>query len=194
MSNLLTPAQFRGFVNTPLEDPGLQLLLDAAESSIVARVGVLGALEDRRRGGGEYVYTSRRAASMTQVIERYGDVLGLTDVTLDPTDYTLLPDGYTVRREWNGVHRNDRWADNAPNASQGSVILRYPAFDDTVERQRVAIALVKLDLNYNPALAGQSIGAWSESYSMMGGTRGGTYVDEREAILDSLGQNVAWFA
>lgn len=180
---LLTPAEFREHVTTSLADSALQILLDAAETAIVGRVGEIGVLQDRRRGGGTLLSLSRAAATIGSVIERYGDPLGLTDVPLATDDWTLLPDGYTLRREWTGTHRNDRWAD--------AVIVNYTALDDTAERQRVAIALVKLDISHQPGLQAQQIGDWSETYARQAAT---DYKAERESLLDSLASNVAWFA
>lgn len=178
--SLLTPAQFREHAPTSLSDAALQRLLDAAEFDIVADLGAVTTLEDRRRGGGPYLFLSRRAATITSVVERYGDVLGLTDVTMDTTDYTLLPDGYTLRREWTGTHRNDVWAD--------SVIVTYPVLDDTAVRQRGQIDLVKLEIAYQPGLTAQSIGDWAEQY------RNVNYADERAQIFASLHSAVPWFA
>lgn len=180
---LLVPAQFREHQATSLGDVPLQRLLDAAEVAIAARVGLLGTLTERRRGGGLFLYLSRRAGTLTTVTERYGDPLGVSSVVLDGTDYTLLPDGLTLRREWTGTHPANRWAED--------VVVASTAFDDTSERQRVAIGLVKLDLTHNPGLASETIGDWSESY-VNGSAM--NYEMERESLLSSLDAGVAWFA
>lgn len=176
----LTPTQFREHAPTSLSDEELQRLLEAADLDIIANSGPLGSLQDRRRGGGLYLFLSRAAASITSVVERYGDLLGLTDVTMDTSDYTLLPDRYTLRREWVGTHRNDRWAD--------SVIVTYTVLDDTAVRERCQIGLVKLEIAYQPGLTAQAIGTWSEQY------RNVNYADERAQIFASLTSGVPWFA
>lgn len=178
--SVLTPAEFRDAIDTGTSDTALQGLIDSAEFDIVAACGPLGTLEDRRRGGTRYVYLSRRAASITTVVERYGDPLGIDDVPMDPTDWTFLPDRQTLRREWVGVHRNDRWADE--------VIVTYVILDDTVSRKRATINLVKLELAYQPGLTGQQLGAWAEQY------RNVNYEDERTQIFNSLMATVALFA
>lgn len=171
---LLTPAQFREHQATSLGDDALQRLLDAAEDAISARFGALAALTERRRGGGVLLFLARPVGTIASVTERYGDPVGLTDVVLDPADYTLLPDGQTLRREWTGPHKADRWTDEV-------IVASTPA-DDTAERVRVSIALVKLDLTYNPGLTDERIGDWEEAYN--GAAL--PYATERESILASL--------
>lgn len=178
--NLLTPAQFRQHVNTSVADPALQRLLDAAELAITGRVGALTAITERRRGGGSMLYFGRAIGTFTSITERTGDPIGWTDVVLDATDYTLLSDARTVRREITGTHKAERWADD--------VTAVYTPLDDTAERQRVAIELVKLDLAHQPGLSGQSIGSWSESYAAL------DYTETRESLIASLAPNTAWFA
>jgi hypothetical protein len=172
--SILVPAQFREHQATSLGDPALQRLIDAAEGAITSRFGALGQFTERRRGGGLLLFLSRPAGTIASVTERYGDPVGMTDVLLDATDYTLLPDGQTLRREWTGTHKADRWTDDV-------IVVQTPA-DDTAERVRVAIALVKLDLTYNPGLTDERIGDWSESYN--GSAM--PYGLEREAILSTL--------
>lgn len=177
---LLTPADLREHIQTSLVDTALQRLIDGAEMDILQQAGPLGVLEDRRRGGGTLLFLSRPVGTLTSVVERYGDPLGLTDITLDATDYTLMPDKRTLRREWIGTHRVDRWADD--------VIVTYTVLDETADRQRALINLVKLEIAYQPGLTAQSIGTWMEQY------RNVNYVDERAQIFASLNSSVPWFA
>lgn len=181
---LLTATQFRDFAETTLSDESLQTLLDAAELDIIATAGPLGSFADRRRGGGLYLWLSRLAGTITSVVERWGDPLGLTSVTLDTTDWTLLPDGYTLRREWSSTHPADRWADD--------VIVTYTPLDDTEARKRVQVGLVKLELARNPGLVSQTIGDWSETYQASSAVAG--YAVERAVLLASLSVGVGWFA
>lgn len=172
---LLVPAQFREHQATALGDPALQRLIDAAEGAITRRYGSLAGLTERRRGGGLFLFLSRPASSITSVTERYGDPLGISSVVLDATDYTLLPDGQTLRREYTGTHPTDRWTED-------NVVVFVPA-DDSAERIRVVIALVKLDLTHNPGITDERIGDWGETYannSVM------NYGLEREMLLESL--------
>lgn len=174
---ILTPAKFREHQGTSLIDAALQDYIDAAEAAITGRYGAIAQFTDRRRGGGNFLFLSRRVGTLTSVTERYGDVLGITDILLDPTDYTLLPDGLTLRREWTGVHRADLWTD--------VVNVVYIPFDDTAERLRVAIALVKLDLAHNPGIVAEQIGDYSATYAPRS-AGAANYDEEREAILTTL--------
>lgn len=178
---ILTVSKFREHQSTALPDSALQDYIDAAESAIVGRYGAIASFTDRRGRpgypGGMFLYLSRRAASITSITERYGDVLGITDVVLSSNDYTLLPDGLTLRREYTGAHPADRWTEVV-----NVVLLPY---DDTAERLRVAIALVKLDINHNPGIVSEQIG----DYQVMTAPRtagAANYDNERDAILATL--------
>jgi hypothetical protein len=178
---ILTPAKFREHQSTALGDPALQDYIDAAEAAIVGRYGPIAEFTDRRgdpgRPGGTYLYTSRRVGTITSVTERYGDVLGITDVVMNTNDYTLLPDGLTLRREYTGAHPAQRWTE--------VVVVVYTPYDDTASRLRVAIALVKLDLAHNPGIVSESIGDYSATYAPR--TAGAAnYDEERDAILSTL--------
>lgn len=178
---ILDPAKFREHQATTLPDTALQRLIDAALGAITTRYGPLTAFTERRRGGGVLLFLSRPAASITTVTERYGDPLGMTDVVLDATDYTLLPDGQTLRREWTGTHRADRWTDDV-------IIALVPA-DTTAERVRVAIGLVKLDLSHNPGLTAEKVGDWEATYADNSAMNYGL---EREALLESMNSGLGF--
>lgn len=178
---ILTPEKFRQHHATALGDPALQDLIDAAEAAITGRYGALAEFTDRRGRpgypGGTLLFTSRKVGTITSVTERYGDVLGITDIVMATSDYTLLPDRQTLRREYNGAHPADRWTD--------VVIVVYTPFDDTAERLRVAIALVQLDLSHNPGIVSEQIGDYQAQYApRSGGSM--NYDLERDAILASL--------
>lgn len=187
--SILTPAKFRSHQATTLEDEALQDYINAAEAAILGRYGPVAEFTDRRGRpgypGGQLLFTSRRVGSITSVTERYGDVLGITDIVLNPNDYTLLPDGQALRREYTGAHPADRWTD--------VVNVVYVPFDDTAERLRVAIALVKLDLAHNPGIVAEQIGDYSATYAPR--TAGAAnYDQEREAILTTLQPSGLGFA
>lgn len=179
--SILTPEKFRSHQATALVDEALQDYIDAAEAAIVGRYGPILEFTDRRGRpgypGGQFLFTSRRVGSITSVTERYGDVLGITDIVMNPNDYTLLPDGQTLRREYNGAHPADRWTD--------VVVVVYTPFDDTAERLRVAIALVRLDLAHNPGIVSEQIGDYQAVYAPRTGGAA-NYDLERDAILATL--------
>jgi len=173
--SLLTPAQFREHQATELGDVALQRLIDAAELAITRRYGSLAAFTELRRGGGSLLFLSRASASITTIVERVGDPLGQADVTLAPADYTVLPGGLTLRREYTGPHPRAGW--------QWDVVVTYTPLDDSADRIRATIALVKLDINNNPGLTAESVGDWSQTYADNSAMN---YGRERETILSSL--------
>lgn len=178
---ILDPATFRQHQPTPLGDPALQVYIDAAEAAIVGRYGAIATFTDRRGRpdyqNGVLLFLSRRAGTIVSVTERYGDVVGITDVVLDPSDYTLLPDGMTLRREYTGTHPAARWTEVV-------VVVQTP-YDDSAERLRVAIALVKLDLAHTPGIVGETIGDYQVQYAPRTGGAA-NYDQERDAILSTL--------
>lgn len=178
---LLTPARFREHQATALGDNALQDYIDAAEAAITGRYGPLTQVTDRRgwpgRSSGMFLFMSRRVGTIVSVTEKYGDVLGITDILMNPNDYTLLPDGLTLRREYTGAHPADRWTD--------VVEVVHVPYDDTADRLRVAIALVKQDLNHNPGIVSEQIGDYQATYAPR--TAGAAQYDqERDAILATL--------
>jgi hypothetical protein len=163
--------QLREFVSTSVSDESLQLLLDAAYQTIDACIGPAGDRQEFFTAAGDLLMLSRAAESITGVTEN----VGRSSVVLAADDYELRPSGSTLVRLWTGTNPGWSWC--------GRVDVAYSPFDDTATRDRVAIELVKLDVAFNPGLAGQTIGTWSESYTASG--QGG-YADQREAILASL--------
>lgn len=163
---ILTPAQFQEHVSTSLGAEALQRLLDAAETAIVARIGLPTPVNELITSHGELLMLSRPAESVTTVIE------GTTTLAVD--DYQLRSSGMILRRLSTGTNRATCW--------RGRIDVTYVPLDDAAERERVQIALVQLDLNYDPGSTGETIGAWSEQQSQTGET----YDAERESILGSL--------
>jgi hypothetical protein len=163
----LSADQFRLLAPTSLTDEALLILLDAAAQEIVRAAGPSGEITERLSSHGDALMLSRPCLSVTEIIEG--------DVTLDPDDYELsstrqmlwrLTDGPNPRRWWG--HR---------------VRVTYLPVDDLAERQRAQAELVKLSIAFNPTLASQTIGTWSESYV----TNPKPYADQRQDILSTLG-------
>lgn len=171
----LTPEEFREHQSTALGDEAVQRLIDAARAAIVARFGPSKEFTEQRRGGGSLIFLSRPADTVTTVVERFGDQLGMADTTLDASDYTVLPGGASIRREYTGVHPGDLWGDR--------VFVTYKPTDDDADRKRVEIALVKLDINHNPGLTSEQIADWSATYADNSAMN---YSRERDEILSSL--------
>lgn len=169
---LLTKDEFKASISgtVAIEDGGLQMLLDAAETAIVGRHGAAGAVTEIHDGGGSYLFLGRRASALTTVSER----IGTTDTTLVANDYRIRGDGYSVLRLATGDHWGQRW---------GLTTVTYTPTDDIADRKRVQRALVMLDLDYAPGTTSEQIGAWMEQHQA---SSVWNYAAEREAILDSL--------
>jgi hypothetical protein len=173
---LLTVEEYKLLHPTTIDDDALQLLLDAAESDIDARCGPLvdvypdETITERHDGRFGYLTLRRRASSIVAVTER----VDLTDTDLDATDYLLRDDGRSFQRLGLGVNPSDRWL--------GLVTVEYVPVDNTAERKRTQAALVAADVNYNPGVTSEQVGAWMRQMSQAAGS----YAVEREAILASL--------
>ena len=165
---LLTVDELRLHVTSTLTDEALQLLLDAALDAIedVAPTGPVTELITP--GSGDLVLLSREATAITSVVEEYWG----QSTTLAADDYELRSGGQTLRRLSTGTNPAYAW--------RGRVDVAYTVEDDSAERKRVQLELVKLDLAFNPALRSQTIGTWSEDYADK------PYADQRAGILASL--------
>lgn len=167
---------FRLHASTSLGDAALQTLLDAAEQAIAIHAGeyiVSSGADDEvneiltPRGIGPLLRLSRRAQSITTVVEG--------TETLAADDYELRSSGYVLRRLNDGTNPSLYW--------RNRVYVTYVPLSDTAERERVQIALVKLDLAYAPGVVQETIGAWSEQKA---NNSVWNYQQERAAILASL--------
>jgi hypothetical protein len=165
--SLLVPAEARTHIETTLGDVGLQLLLDAAEAAITEAVGPVGAVtEVLTAGTGDLVMLARRASAITSVSEY--------TVTLNANDYELVGSGRLLRRKDTGANPDSRW--------RGRLVVMYTPVSDLERRKAAQLALVRLDLDFNPGVASESIGDWSETYRT-----DASYVDQRNQILAGLG-------
>ncbi len=166
---------------TKLDDTALQSLLAAAVEAIEARYGTQNdeAIETRRPSG-PLIRLARRAQEVISVSERFiggfwtGVGFGGTSVELETDDWELRPGGLILERLPSGSHPARRW--------RGAVTVHYWPTDDGAERDRVAVDLVKLEMNYVPTLVSTTIGTWSETYNKLDNA----YQAERETILASL--------
>lgn len=166
----LSVDQFRAFQPTTLSDESLLILLDAAAQAIITALGYSGETTEWLRGSmGPLLMLSRPALSVTAVVE--------DSTTLAINDYQLSASGNVLRRTQTGDHPRTAW--------RGPVDVTYLPRDDYAERQRVQRELVALDLSFQPGLAGQTIGTWSETYA-----QSEPYATQRAAILASLNTGV----
>jgi hypothetical protein len=166
---LLSPADFRKHHATELPDPALQMLLDAAEGWITHLLGATDAVVERHETLGSGIYPTRRIATVTSVKETVGTVV----TTLATNDYRVWPGGWQIERLNTGTNPRTVWT--------GIVELTYPRPElEIADRKRVQRELVQLDLNHNPGLNSEQIGAWEETYVNNSAMNYGL---EREAIL-----------
>lgn len=160
----------RQHVTTPLEDDALGRLVTAAYEAIDDRIGAAGDAGELLHAAGDLLVLSRRAESITAITE----IRGPTSLALDEDDYELRPGGRTLRRLASGTNPAYRW--------RGRNDVRYTRFVGEADRDRVAIALVKLDSESQPGVVSERLGDHSVAF----GQGAATYTDERAAILDSL--------
>lgn len=170
---LLTIDELKALAPSALPDAALEILLAAAEEAIGAAAGdyvdgyeVTGVTEYAARVRGELLALPRAASSITSVHEHAHTS---SPAELDDSEYSLMPGGRLLRRvgAW--------W--------RPAIEVVFVPRDD-LQRRKVAQAnLVKLEIAFNPGLASQTVGAWTESYTLPGN---GSYDDQRAAILAAL--------
>lgn len=168
----LTVDGLRGFIETSLDDTSLGLLLDAAYEAIDRALGPLGyddtpaaVTEILTVGPGDLLMLSRPATAITAVTEWE------TDLSAD--DYELLGDQMVYRLS-TGTHQRGTW--------DRRVRITYTPTADVNERDRAAVALVRLDLDYQPGVQSERLGDHSITFAT--GSR--EYVEQRDAILASI--------
>jgi hypothetical protein len=166
----LTVDAFREHITSSLGDEAVQRLLDAAYETIILAAGPYesdGTITEiiTPRSAGPLLMLARRAESVSEVIE--GDDLLAAD------DYELRSSGHMLRRLDDGTNPAGYW--------RNRVYVTYLPLSDLAIRDMVQLELVKLDIAFNPNLASQTIGAWSETYQA-----GKPYPEQRADILASL--------
>jgi len=133
---ILTVTELRQHVASGLPDDALMRLLEAAENDITAKYGSAGAVTEYLDGGFEKLVLGRRVGIITSVKE-YADTDSPTTLATD--DYRI--DGYMLWRLDTGTNPGTAWA--------GQVQVIHTPPDTEVDRVRLQVALVKLDLSYS---------------------------------------------
>jgi len=159
---VLSASEILGHVSTTLTAEQLAVFVDAAYASINERYGPATVNERRRSTSGPVLMLAHRAASITSITED-GEALAADD-------YALRPGGRMLERKCDGTNPRTTW--------RGYVDLAYANAITDAERDR--IALVELDLNYQPGMTGERLGDHQVSFAA------NNYEIERQAILDSL--------
>lgn len=172
MPTLLTVAQIRGHIETDLTDEALQRLIDDADAEIIAEAGAVASHVDTMSSCelANVLFLSRRASTITTVVERVGD----DDTTLDATDYELKADGLRIERLDSGPNPRATWGEE--------VVVTYAPRDMSARRLRVEIDLVRLAAEYD-ARKSSSSGDWSQTSA--------DYEGERSRILSRLHEGLS---
>lgn len=167
----MTVAKIRGHITTDLIDSAIQRFLDDIDAMIDNEYGALATQVDTFEGDifATALFLSRKAVTITTVTEEVKSGVGYTETVLSANDYKL--------RYGNGQIERLASGDN-PRATWGDVVtIVYAPFDETAQRERVTIDLVRLAIEYN-ALGSESIGDY-KSTSV-------DYEKERGKILSRL--------
>jgi hypothetical protein len=168
---MLTVAELRKHVESPLEDDALRRLLDAAAEDIAQFTTV----DEYITPVGNLLPLPHPAQSVTAVVEN--------SVTLAANDYALSSSGLLLRRLDTGTNPYRTW-----HRSQAHITYARRTIEAT--KEVVQIALVQMDLRA-PGIRQQTMGSWSESFG--GQQRGSDYIAERGRILARLsGSSMIW--
>ena len=167
---ILTVAELRLLVTSSLEEPALQILLDAEEAAIIAAVGGTGEVTEHIQTNGYHrLVLGRPAGTIASLTEYIGGVA----TVLSTNDYRA--DGYVLARLGRGTNPSWRWAPH--------VMVVYTPTADMADWKRVQLLLIKLDLDYQPGVTAETIGTWSTQTSNNSVWH---YDLERATILASL--------
>lgn len=174
----LTVDDLREHVESSLTDTELGRLLDAAYETIDHAIGPGGdddypatITEVLTVGPGDLFMLSAPASAILSVSESRS-----APTTLATDDYQLIG-SQLVKRLRDGTHARTGW--------HQQVTVSYTALADENRRDVAAIALVNLELTYQPGVQSEKLGDHSVTYSF-GGSGASKYQDERAAILASL--------
>lgn len=162
-------------VETDRTDPAIQLLINDAEAAVIRKFGpnAGGAVSaefffpDLSNLVSSFLFLERSALSVASIHEFDGDPE--IDTTLAANDYRIVYSGGAIERMSNGDNPGSRWSRR--------VVVSYTPVDDTPQRKRVIVDLVKLALRYE-AIKTQTVGDTAETAV--------DYTEERDAILGQL--------
>lgn len=147
---MLTVADLREHIATDLGDAALQRLLDAAIAEIERVAGPSGSRTVLLEGRGRFLLLPVEDPLITEVRE---DVDG-ANLLLAADDWRRR--GALLERLATGTNPRTTWL--------GQVSVTFTTTDEEL-RDRVALALVQIDLAQQPALTSQQIGEWRETYA-----------------------------
>jgi hypothetical protein len=144
---------------------GVGWVISGGNDTITVGCEARGATERHGWTQGPLLMLDRAASGVLSVSE--------TGVVLSPLDYLLRPSGMVLERLTTGPTPRRYW--------RGPVDVVSTPLVDAANRDRVAIALVQLDLNHEPGSGTERIGDWTDTQAA-----DQTYAVERTEILGSL--------
>lgn len=152
---LLTVDELREHVETALPDAAVGRLLASAEEAIAGWAGPL-VLDDEGAVGEVTETVSAPGRTLLRLRQAPTAVTSVTDATgLAAT--VVDPTGYRVE---------DRHLRRLGIATWGErTTVTFTPVDDSATRRTVLVQLVQLELNFQPGMASQGAGPWSESYT-----------------------------
>ena len=145
---LLSVAELREQVTTALPDAALQRLLDAAEADITSWTWPVGQAVTELVHGSRFLTLDHRAETIVSVSQTVVGV-GTPPTILDPLTYALTSGGYVIAL--------------TSSTTAGDYVVVYQPLDNTAERKRVQVAIVKDDVAYE-GVEGSSLGDWSGQF------------------------------
>jgi len=151
-------------IGVTLSDADLQAAIDEAYRLIEERIGPSGTRQERFTAAGGMLLLSQPADIITTVIENRQE--------LDDSDFESR--GAILLRLQTGLHPSYRW--------RGVVDVEYIPLEADERRDGTALKLLQLNQNTQYGLTQRTIGNYSESFE----AGGGSYMDQREAILSGL--------
>ena len=140
-----------------------------------------------RRWPDERAGTPLRVAVIRQAVEGFReDFVSNVGWALVRWNGAQLPVQLVRDPDTSGADIVVTWVARMDSNRTGRADVTYRPPDDTANRVRVAIELVKLEFAFNPGLASQTIGTWSEAYT----SGGKSYAEQRAEILASLSPGI----
>lgn len=166
---LLSVPELREHVETDLPDSAVQALIDDADAEIVRRYGphrdAANPLSIRLMGGHKFLFLTRPIETVDSITETAGGV----ETELAADDYRVWYEGFALQRRSDGTNVASVWGEE--------VVIAYVPQDDTAIRQRVAIDLVRLAVQYQ-ALRNERVGDYNAAHV--------DYREERELLLAAI--------
>lgn len=166
-------AQVQARYETDLEAADIEVVIDAAYQEITDEYGADDSQVDILRGGHRDIYMSRKALTISSVVE----TIGATDTTLSADDYEISQSSWALKRLDTGTNKRSTWG--------AEVTITYTPVANA-QRIEACIKLVILSLEYS--------GTQSDKVGDVSKTALPDYHAQRRAILKTLAGSRMGFA